>query len=163
MEKLMEKQPQWHHGSGEVISFEDILEEVRVHVEQAGLIYIGTDSFLSKNKCTFASAICLHGAEGQSGGKYFFRKAFFKREKFYDLIQRITQEVQQSIELAMMVVDHIPNAEIELHLDISPSNNQNGTSPFADMLTGYAKGAGFNCKIKPEAWASQSVADKHSK
>jgi len=31
------------------------------------------------------------------------------------------------------------------------------------MLTGFAKGSGFNVKIKPNAWASQSVADKHSK
>jgi len=28
---------------------------------------------------------------------------------------------------------------------------------------GYATGAGFRCKIKPDAWASNSIADKHSK
>jgi predicted RNase H-related nuclease YkuK (DUF458 family) len=62
-----------------------------------------------------------------------------------------------------MVTDNVPDAEIELHLDISPAHKQNGTSQFADMLTGFAKGSGFNVKIKPNAWASQSVADKHSK
>ena len=153
----------WRTGDGNTVSFNDMLVGIKAHVLKNGLIYIGTDSFISKSKCKFASAICLHGADGQVGGKYFFRKVSFTREKFSGLVHRITQEVQQSIEIALMVTDNVPNAEIELHLDISPANKQNGTSPFADMLTGFAKGSGFNVKIKPNAWASQSVADKHSK
>jgi predicted RNase H-related nuclease YkuK (DUF458 family) len=31
------------------------------------------------------------------------------------------------------------------------------------MLRGYVTGAGFECRVKPNAWASQTVADKHSK
>ena len=153
----------WRTGEGNTVSFNDMLAAIKRHVTKNGLIYIGTDSFISKNKCTFASAICLHGADEQVGGKYFFRKVSFTREKFGGLVQRITQEVQQSIEIALMVTDSVPDAEIELHLDISPANKQHGTSQFADMLTGFAKGSGFNVKIKPNAWASQSVADKHSK
>jgi len=153
----------WRTGEGTTVSYEEMYVDIKRHVTLNGLIYIGTDSFMSKNKCTFASAICLHGADGQSGGKYFFRKVSFKREKFGGLVHRITQEVQQSIEIALMVTDSVPDAEIELHLDISPANKQNGTSQFADMLTGFAKGSGFNVKVKPNAWASQSVADKHSK
>lgn len=153
----------WRTGDGITTPFEEMLEIIKDHVNKNGLIYIGTDSFISKNKCTFASAICLHGGDDQRGGKYFFRKVSFKREKFGGLVRRITQEVQQSIEIALMVTDEVPTAQIELHLDISPANKQNGTSPFADMLTGFAKGSGFNYKIKPNAWASQSVADKHSK
>jgi predicted RNase H-related nuclease YkuK (DUF458 family) len=153
----------WRTSDGITVSFNDMLATIKSHVTTNGLIYIGTDSFISKSKCTFASAICLHGADKQSGGKYFFRKVSFKREKFGGLVHRITQEVQQSIEIALMVTDNVPHAEVELHLDISPANKQHGTSQFADMLTGFAKGSGFNFKIKPNAWASQSVADKHSK
>ena len=153
----------WRTGDGNTISFNDVLDNIKTHVINNGLIYVGTDSFISKSKCTFASAICLHGADEQRGGKYFFRRVSFTREKFGGLVQRITQEVQQSIEIALMVTDNVPDAEIELHLDISPANKQYGTSQFADMLTGFAKGSGFNVKIKPNAWASQSVADKHSK
>jgi predicted RNase H-related nuclease YkuK (DUF458 family) len=153
----------WRTGDGNTLSFDEVLTTIKAHVLKNGLIYVGTDSFISKSKCTFASAICLHGAEGQRGGKYFFRKVSFTREKFGGLVQRITQEVQQSIEIALMVTDDVPDAEIELHLDISPANKQHGTSQFTDMLTGFAKGSGFNVKIKPNAWASQSVADKHSK
>ena len=153
----------WRTGDGHTVSFNDMLDNIKAHVLNNGLIYVGTDSFISKNTCKFASAICLHGADGQVGGKYFFRKVSLQREKFGGLVQRITQEVQQSIEIALMVTDNVPDAEIELHLDISPANKQNGTSQFADMLTGFARGSGFNFKIKPNAWASQSVADKHSK
>ena len=79
------------------------------------------------------------------------------------MVQRIFREVQDSIEIALNISEHIPTAKIELHLDVSPPHNGNGTSKISDMLTGYAKASGFECKIKPEAWASQSVADKHSK
>ena len=153
----------WRCGNGKPITMESVLVELRAHVAANGRIYIGTDSYIDKNRCAFATAICLHGADGQSGGKYFFRKVSLQREKFSGLVHRITQEVQQSIEIALLVTDNVPDAEIELHLDISPANKQNGTSPFADMLTGFANGSGFNVKIKPYAWASQSVADKHSK
>ena len=72
-------------------------------------------------------------------------------------------KVQDSIEVALNIAEHIPQAQIELHLDISPAHKNNGTSKISDMVTGYAKASGFDCKIKPDAWASQSVADKHSK
>ena len=54
-------------------------------------------------------------------------------------------------------------SKLELHLDISPFSAGNATSRFSDMLKGYVQGYGLNCKIKPNAWASQSIADRHSK
>ena len=153
----------WRSGNGTPLSLADILEALRAHGEANGRIYIGTDSYIEKNKCAFATAICLHGADGQRGGKYFFRKVYYKRQNFSSLVQRILREVQDSIEIALNISEHIPTAKIELHLDISPASKNNGTSKFSDMVTGYARASGFDCKIKPHAWASQSVADKHSK
>ena len=153
----------WRSGNGTPLSLADILEALRAHGEANGRIYIGTDSYIEKNKCAFATAICLHGAEGQRGGKYFFRKVYYKRQNFPSLIQRILREVHDSIEIALNISEHIPTARIELHLDVSPSHKNNGTSKISEMVTGYAKSSGFDCKIKPDAWASQSVADKHSK
>ena len=31
------------------------------------------------------------------------------------------------------------------------------------MLKGYVQGYGFEYRLKPDAWASQSIADRHSK
>ena len=52
---------------------------------------------------------------------------------------------------------------IELHLDVSPFSAGNATSKFSDMLKGYVQGYGLDYRLKPDAWASQSIADKHSK
>ena len=32
-----------------------------------------------------------------------------------------------------------------------------------DMLKGYVQGYGVDYRLKPDAWASQTIADKHSK
>tara|TARA_B100000214_G_scaffold341652_1_gene288885 strand:- start:2016 stop:2489 length:474 start_codon:yes stop_codon:yes gene_type:complete len=153
----------WRSGNGKPTTMESVLAELRAHVAANGRIYIGTDSYIDKSRCAFATAICLHGADGQSGGKYFFRKVYLNRQNFPSLVQRILREVQDSIEIALTISEKLPAARIELHLDVSPSNKENGTSKISEMVTGYAKSSGFECKIKPEAWASQSVADKHSK
>ena len=153
----------WRTPNGKPLTLAQIFDEIRAHVTNEGKIYIGTDSFVDKDRCAFATAICLHGASGQRGGKYFFRKVFDKRQNFPSLVQRILREVQDSIEIGLNIAEHIPQAKIELHLDISPAHKNNGTSKISDMVTGYAKASGFDCKIKPDAWASQSVADKHSK
>ena len=153
----------WRQANGTAIVYSDIINILKEHIRSDGKLYIGTDSFIDKNKCIFATAICLHGAKGQRGGKYFFRKVYDKRENFPSMVQRILKEVQESIELCLNLSDLMPTAKIELHMDISPAHKNNGTSKIADMLTGYAAASGFKFKIKPDAWASQSVADKHSK
>ena len=63
----------------------------------------------------------------------------------------------------LMESHKIKSEDIELHIDVSPFQSKTATSKFSDMLRGYVTGAGFECKLKPDAWASQSVADKHSK
>ena len=153
----------WRSGNGKPVTMESVIAELQTHVTANGRIYIGTDSYIDKSRCAFATAICLHGADGQSGGKYFFRKVYYKRQNFSSLVQRILREVHDSIEVALNISEHLPTAKIELHLDISPASKNNGTSKISDMITGYARASGFDCKIKPYAWASQSVADKHSK
>ncbi len=153
----------WYNPNGKEYSLNEIIKLTKTHSQNNGKIYIGTDSFINKSKCVFATAICLHGAKRQVGGKYFFRRVSFKREKFSELVYRITHEVQQSIEIALHITEQEPSINIELHLDVSPASKNNKTSKFADMLTKFARGAGFSYKIKPDAWASQSVADKHSK
>ena len=78
------------------------------------------------------------------------------------MITRLLKEVELSIDIGYKILEENPNADIEIHID---ANSKKGepTARFADMLMGYAKGAGFKCKVKPEAWASNSIADKHSK
>jgi len=152
----------WISGSGNTHSFEDISNIVSFH-SRNNKIFIGSDSFLTKKRTCFVTAVCLLTKD--KGGRYFLYKDYLKTNQFNILSVRITEEVRRSIELAEHFMDtySILPQDIELHLDVSPFGTKNGTSKFSDMLKGYVQGYGFGCKLKPNAWASQTVADKHSK
>ena len=153
----------WNTGSNDNITFNDIIEQIRKHTLLNGTIYIGTDSFFIKNKCIFATAICLYGADKQKGGRYFYVKKSLNKKQFPELSIRMIKEAEKTINLANHIVELIPTAKLELHLDISPQENHEGTSHLAKMLVGYVKGSGYECRIKPYAFAAASIADKHSK
>jgi predicted RNase H-related nuclease YkuK (DUF458 family) len=153
----------WHTGSDNSILFEDIVINIKESIDNGGKIFIGSDSFISKSKVNFATAICIHG-DGK-GGRYFFHKEFLPKKTFDVLVYRITEEVRRSIEIGIHLIDehNVDPSDIELHIDVSPFHMKAATSSFSDMLSGYVNGAGFECRVKPNAWASQSVADRHSK
>ena len=97
--------------------------------------------------------------------RYFFFKEKMPCKSFKALVTRITEETRRSVEIACFLMDEYgfnPDS-IELHLDVSPFSAGNATSKFSDMLKGYVQGYGFDYRLKPDAWASQSIADKHSK
>lgn len=152
----------WHTGSGYEISMQDIEQELENHISNNGDIFIGCDSFLKSDKCMFASVICLHGADSQSGGKYFWVREHYPVAKYLNLQHRIFTEASKTVNLAIELSEKFPSANIELHMDIS-SKKTAKTHKFVDALTGFAKSAGFACQIKPYAWAAAAIADKHSK
>jgi len=153
----------WNTGSKIIIDYNTIILQIKEHSKENGTVYIGTDSFFIKNKCIFATAICLYGADKQQGGKYFYTKTILNKNKFPELSIRMIKEAENTINLSNTIMDEVPNAMLELHLDISPQENNEGTSHLAKMLVGYVKGSGYECKIKPYAFAAASIADKHSK
>ena len=73
------------------------------------------------------------------------------------------KEAENTISLANTIINEVKAAKLELHLDISPQENGEGTSHLAKMLVGYVRGSGYECRIKPFAFAAASIADKHSK
>lgn len=153
----------WHTGSNLPIDLTKIKEIVVDYVNRGAKIYIGSDSFITQGKVCFASTICLHGTN--MGGRYFFFKEFEKSKHFLQLVTRITEETRRSVEIAEILMSEcsIDPENIELHLDVSPFQANNGTSRFSEMLKGYVIGFGLECKLKPNAWAGQTVADKHTK
>jgi len=153
----------WHTGSNQPISLEEILHITKEYTQDGGRVYLGTDSFLRKNKCIFATALCLYNPLDSRGGRYFFKKVIVPKEKFSTLLQRMTREVERSLELAKILYHKHDIKDLEIHADVSPPNTQAQTAKLSDMLKGYVQGSGFDCKIKPYAWASASIADRHSK
>ena len=152
----------WHTGSGNRIQFDEILSHINDHCMTGGMVYIGCDSQITRADCVFSTVICLHGAADQKGGFYFFKREKLRRDDFPTLAVRLLKEVEKSIEMGYKILEINPNVDIEIHIDTNSKKNTK-TSKFSDMLMGYAMGAGFKCKIKPDAWASNSIVDKHSK
>ena len=153
----------WKTGSNKEIEFSTISEQILLHSLKDRKIFIGSDSFISQNKTCFVTAVCL--LTKNLGGRYFFYKERVPTRYHRSLPLRITEEVRRSIEIAEHFIQNfnVRPTQIELHLDVSPPTSKNGTSRFSEMLKGYVQGFGLTCKLKPDAWASQSVADRHSK
>jgi len=153
----------WFAGIGSQTTFHEIIRTIEESIKKGSKIFIGSDSFVSKRKVNFATAICLYGPN--QPGRYFFAREILPQKEYDVLVTRITEEVRRSVELAeyIMTFHNVESDNIELHIDVSPFHLKNGTSKFSDMLRGYVTGAGFECRVKPNAWASQTVADKHSK
>jgi len=151
----------WTTGSGEKINFFEILQIIKKHHGEKGLVFVGTDSFRQSNRCTFVTSIVLLSGANQRGGRYFILKEIFKQTpSFYN---RILKEVEKSINIALKITEICPNVDLEIHLDVSSEEKDEKTSSLATMLRGYAMGSGFKCKLKPYSFAASSVADKHSK
>lgn len=154
---------EWFTPCGDNVSFDSILLDLKRHTAKGGKIFIGTDSLLNNDTCIFARAICLHGAIGQSGGTYFISRKKENAKQFKILATRMLAEVEKTVNTALKIAESCPDALIELHLDISSSIEKGPSGKYADMLTGFARSTGFPCKVKPDSWASSSIADRHSK
>ena len=152
----------WNTGSGKRISLQEIMKNIESHIKDQGVVFVGTDSMLRPDQCVFATAICLYGAKGQVGGKYFFKRNTEKDIDYFNLNLRLIREVEKSIKIAGEIIKEFPDVKIEIHIDVG-SDLRCKSRGLVDMLKGWASSAGFSCKIKPEAWASASVADKHTK
>jgi len=153
----------WQTGGNKEADWNDIVDACKSHVDQSGIIYIGCDSQVNANKYTYVEAICLHGANGQQGGTYFYKKENFILERHLTMRERITNEASRSIDLGMSLTELLPlTAKIEIHLDVS-ANKANASCVLSESLSGYAKSVGFSCKLKPESWAAGCVADVHTR
>jgi hypothetical protein len=151
----------WHNGVGLPVKFSIIINDIRDHTHHLGKVYIGCDSQLSGKKCTFVTAICLHGGDKRTS-KYFFKKENNASYDNRNLRKRIDDEVSKAIDVFMYLSENIPDVDIEIHIDIG-NTERSATRGFVDSITGWVKALGADCKIKPNAWASASVADKHTK
>jgi hypothetical protein len=152
----------WFTGAGKQVSMEEILRDIDSYTASGGNIFIGADSQIKIDHCIFAIAICLHGSPFSSGGRYFFKRLRDNRFPRMPLRARIMQEAQHSIDIALHVFEHNPDADIEIHIDVG-TGVESKTRKYVDTLRGWTLSTGFPCKVKPNAWASASVADKHTK
>lgn len=129
-------------------------------------VTIGSDSELLEDKSAdFVTAVVVHRIG--NGGRYFWRR--IKLGKFYNLHDRIVQEVMLSIDASNIFLNILKtelqskageglnfNWDFEIHVDVG----ENGpTKTLIQEVVGMVRAHNFEPKTKPESYAASNVAD----
>ena len=152
------------------ISFKKVIETIFDYMaEKSDRFYdivVGCDSS-SGEKPAFPVAIVILRV-GQ-GGRFFFKRIQYSKEKkFYNLHQRVLQEILISCELALFLKDklkeriekpgHRLNYQFRyIHADIGENGK---TKDMIKEVVGLIRSNGFEAKVKPESFAASVVADR---
>ena len=152
------------------LELEEVLRDITLFInEDKRFLYrliIGTDSQVSR-QVDFVNAIVIH-RKGR-GARYFWRRVTREYKTPLSLKARMFTEASLSVELAIEVLELLQKAlagafieiapHMEVHIDIG---NKGPTRDMIKELVGFVRGSGFEAKIKPEAYAASTVADKYT-
>ncbi len=124
-------------------------------------IIIGTDSQpLSNKRADFVTAVVIHRVG--NGGRYFWRR--LEMGKFYNLRDRIIQEVLLSLEVAQKILMNLKesktnliNWDFEIHVDIGEKGE---TKNLIQEVVGIIRANNFEVRTKPESYAASKIADR---
>lgn len=148
----------WRSANGQSVPFHEI---IRVFIEgKFDAVHVGTDSHDSKRKYTFANVICF---TKKNKSRYFYKRSYFDSRRFRDISSRIMEEITQSISLATFFLETLGNStRVIIHSDTNTKPNF-VTSKITPFARSWTQSMGWEFRSKPDAWASSSVADRHSK
>lgn len=152
----------WLTAAGDVTAPDHLVKVIGEHVSQGGRVFVGCDSNINGPTCTYVTAIALYDESARIGGRYFFQRSKVPFDTKTPLRVRLMDEATRAIEVALELQGVLPAAQIEIHLDVSQIK-ENKSNSVADQVAGYARAAGFSCKLKPDSWASSCVADEHTR
>lgn len=175
MEELIDLQKLiFFNPSKNNLNFNQMIEEIFNYLMEQPKneyeIVVGCDSS-SEEKPTFP--IALVALRKGQGGRFFLTRVRYpegSKKRFMTFQQRILMEVYLSCEMALLVRDILKerikrsqillNYEFEyIHADVGPNGR---TKDMIKEVVGLIKGRGFEAKIKPEAFAASTVADRFS-
>ena len=156
----------WFSPSGDQVSWEDITALIQgLSPDQ---LWVGTDSHMVGQTFVFATALvmCRNADSSTDRVRLYYITRFKVPATHYGrgkdaLRRRLMDEVQASVSLSLRITAQTGHKPI-IHADLNPSE-QYKSGKYAKQLQNYVKGCGFEMEIKPNAWASSGVADKHSK
>jgi len=153
------------------LNFEEVLKELFSYIQDQPKhnyeIIVGCDSSSSEEPFFPVAIVILRKG---AGGRFFLRRVKYHKRKFYNLHQRILEEVLLSCRLALVLRDKIQERMLQLagpvkyqfryiHADVG----ENGaTRDMIKEVVGLIRGNGFEPKIKPESFVASVVADRFS-
>lgn len=152
----------WKTGSRKPTDIESVLS----FLESASLtqhkIYVGTDSQPFFSGSFLVTAVAVLSLNPDYHSKYFYLE-HEDQPRHHSLYERIFAETLLSLEVAMQIKEVAPQAEIEVHLDVSPEEARSQTSKYTRGLSALVRGYGYDVEVKPNAWCASKVADHHTK
>ncbi|MDO8470574.1 MAG: ribonuclease H-like YkuK family protein [bacterium] len=154
------------------LSFEESLEEMMGYIKEkphaSYEVIVGCDSSSSQEP-TFPLVIVI--LRKREGGRFFLQRInYAENKKFYNLHDRILEEVLLSCQLAVVLRERfkermesaMPEVEYELEYIHADVGLHGPTKDMIKEVTGLIRGNGFEPKIKPESFAASNVADRFS-
>jgi predicted RNase H-related nuclease YkuK (DUF458 family) len=154
---IFKKLKGWKSGRGENYSINEIFAKIKSL--QPIEVHIGSDSQVIKKNITYVTAICL--VWPGNGGVYFIKKSKTPKKNHNNLQSRLFEEVHRSIDIANKVKNET-GKDIMVHIDVSQQMIHK-SSKYAKALSNYVLAMGYDYLLKPNSWASGSVADRHTK
>lgn len=165
MEKIL-----FNDSNGKKITIKEVVEQIidfiKKDFKKSYKITIGTDSeMISDCNADFVTAIVVHRIG--NGGRYFWRR--IEQGKFYNLRDRIINEVLISLDLGKKILSEFKNLlnkekidnlkwEFEVHIDIGERGE---TKSMIQEVVGMVRAYEFNPITKPSSYAASNIADRH--
>ncbi len=135
-------------------SIDEVREFIR-NSSQDSAIYVGCDSRQLKGKTVFVTVVVVH-INSSHGAKIFWRVE--KVRRITSIRQRLLEEVNRAVYIAIMLADVVGERPFEVHLDINP-NPDHRSSMIVKEAVGYVLAQGLKPVLKPDAIAASAVAD----
>ena len=155
-------------------SIVDYLEKIFIEEKARGFdlkVSVGTDSQKGggPGSYKFATVILITTTE-DLGGVTVGRGGMIVAATYYNIFkqrakelvnERMVYEVGKSDEVAYEIAPLLDLYEIplEIHADINPDPAHDSNKALQEAV-GYILGMGYSFKVKPDAWAASTAADK---
>ncbi len=119
-------------------------------------IYVGTDSQIYGHRVAFVTVVIIRLAHTT---RIYYHKEHICR--IMSLAERLFTEVHRSLKAARLIqpVAGQYGVPIEIHVDVN-SHQQFPSHQHLKGLVGYVSSMGYCYRIKPDAFASTSCADR---
>jgi predicted RNase H-related nuclease YkuK (DUF458 family) len=158
---LLDNKPNWISPGEDQLTADNFMNEAKSLIRRGSKVYVGTDSMVRGNNCIFVTVVAFHDNESKIA-KYYYKKFKVVNSEYKNLKNKINEEVNLSVQAAQKINEFSPNTPIELHVDIGRTK-ENKTRVMMSSVSGWVTGMGYDLKIKPDSWASSSIADNHTK
>ena len=158
---LLSNKPLWVCPGGSQLNSEDFAKEAKSLIARGSNVYVGTDSMIRGENCIFVTVVAFHSNKDKIA-KYYYKKFKITNKEYMNLKNKINEEVNLSVQAAQKINELSPKTPIELHVDIG-RNKENKTRIMMSSVSGWVTGMGYDLKVKPDSWASSSIADNHTK